>query len=740
MTTRIAGSVVAVGALCFAASAATAQVRPTPPQRSARAVQRHQKAEDARARFNDLLAQAATRGVAPARVSPAPATLGDEAEPNDTTTSANLVSLGDTIAGVIDPAGDFDYFAIDVSAGTVLEVDVDAQILGSALDPVIGLFDTNGECCLAVNDDWDGLDSRIVYAFPAEGRYFVAIVDYSLGGGADYDYRIAFTEAALDEVEPNDTPGTATLVALGDTVVAALAPATEVDYFAVDVPDRTLVSLALMPYDWFAGIMTLYGTDGTSILAADTLYGWPYGLEHFLEQGGRYYVSVRNAEPQGAAGLLYALLVDSIALGPGDPVTLFASAEGYPMRMAAGGSGELYVADAYNDRMLRVSPEGAVTLMEGVTGVTSIVVDGYGDVLAAGYDYQTGRGLVWRITPSGAQSVFIDDSSGPWLVTIAPDGDVWTVGCTRVCPSLRRYDPTGRLEETIAISNWPEHLAFAPNGQLHFSTWGGVYRLAGTTEEVVIPSDYLVNSLAFDRDGRLYLVSENLGTVQRYSAAYERLEDSFARVGQAMLPSLAFGRDAVGAMEARLFVAAAEWQNDRTMLRIYEVNPDGLEAPGFRIGVDLLRMAAITADTAEMGAAYTQTLTVADPPGAVSWSVEYGALPPGLSLDASSGTIAGTPTQAGQYQCTIRATSGEAFGVVLVDLVIVEPGVVTEDAVNTILGIAGTLTPELEMYLDLQGNNNGRYDIGDLRAYLRAKGAISAPPAVAKEPERSGGR
>jgi len=40
------------------------------------------------------------------------------------------------------------------------------------------------------------------------------------------------------------------------------------------------------------------------------------------------------------------------------------------------------------------------------------------------------------------------------------------------------------------------------------------------------------------------------------------------------------------------------------------------------------------------------------------WSVTSGTLPPGLSLDSSSGIISGTPTQAGTYNFTIRHTEG----------------------------------------------------------------------------------
>ncbi len=42
----------------------------------------------------------------------------------------------------------------------------------------------------------------------------------------------------------------------------------------------------------------------------------------------------------------------------------------------------------------------------------------------------------------------------------------------------------------------------------------------------------------------------------------------------------------------------------------------------------------------------------------ITWSIPSGSLPPGLSLNATTGTISGSPTAAGTYTFTLRATNG----------------------------------------------------------------------------------
>ncbi|WP_432906292.1 fibronectin type III domain-containing protein [Micromonospora matsumotoense] len=63
----------------------------------------------------------------------------------------------------------------------------------------------------------------------------------------------------------------------------------------------------------------------------------------------------------------------------------------------------------------------------------------------------------------------------------------------------------------------------------------------------------------------------------------------------------------------------------------------------------------------EIGAAYSYQLTVTGGTGPFTWAVSAGTLPPGLTLNPTTGLLSGTPTTAGSFPFTIRVTDASSL-------------------------------------------------------------------------------
>ncbi len=60
----------------------------------------------------------------------------------------------------------------------------------------------------------------------------------------------------------------------------------------------------------------------------------------------------------------------------------------------------------------------------------------------------------------------------------------------------------------------------------------------------------------------------------------------------------------------------------------------------------------------EINTAYSDQLTLTGGTSPIVWSVSAGSLPPGITLNASTGLLSGTPTTAGSYSFTVMVTDG----------------------------------------------------------------------------------
>jgi hypothetical protein len=149
-----------------------------------------------------------SRGYAPYpnlfRLSPFGNTI--EAEPNDTHDRATPFKPPVALNGVIDKAGDFDFFTFHAQKGQTYDIRVFARQIRSPLDPVIGLFARNA-AQVAANDDSVGPDSYIRFNARKGGDFVISVSDHLKKGGPEYTYRveISLVTPRLELSTPNES-------------------------------------------------------------------------------------------------------------------------------------------------------------------------------------------------------------------------------------------------------------------------------------------------------------------------------------------------------------------------------------------------------------------------------------------------------------------------------------------------------------------------------------------------------
>lgn len=116
------------------------------------------------------------------------------------------------------------------------------------------------------------------------------------------------------------------------------------------------------------------------------------------------------------------------------------------------------------------------------------------------------------------------------------------------------------------------------------------------------------------------------------------------------------------------------------------ISVDSAAGTGFHVTVSLLHPVTLLSDslrrTAVLEVNYADTLRADGGLGSHTWTVTAGSLPPGVALNAASGVLSGSPSQAGTWRFTARAASGSASASAEFRVDVLRPVRITSDSVR----------------------------------------------------------
>ena len=131
----------------------------------------------------------------------------------------------------------------------------------------------------------------------------------------------------------------------------------------------------------------------------------------------------------------------------------------------------------------------------------------------------------------------------------------------------------------------------------------------------------------------------------------------------------------------------------------------------------------------QWGYSYSAVLNAACGGGSYSWVIESGAPPPGTTL-SPAGVLSGAPADTGTYSFDVSVTDGPDTTRRAMTLRVAEPSLALQQVLNVAFQGPAAAGDNQRRYLDLQGNANGGFDLGDVLRWLERTGNVAATSAV----------
>ena len=407
------------------------------------------------------------------------------------TTTTGRITVGGSVTGSVETAGDEDWFAVSLTAGTSYTVRLQGQgaNAGTLYDPALhGFYLSSGSSTIPVylggyNDDGStgggttGRDSLITFTPTSTGTHYISAGAYSSYTGT-YTLSINATTNADGDSIANNTSTNAS-VTVGGSVTGTIDTSTDADWYAVSLNAGYLYTIQLQGnyssngtlYDPL--ISGVYNSSGTLIsnTYADDQNGTDSLLSFAPTTSGTYYIA---AEGYGSSIGTYLL---SVQQGSAD----LAGSSSTSGTLTVGSSTSVTIDYGYDHDWYGVTLTGGNTYQFTLSGTgTNYYPVIYGVYNASGNyveGYSTG---VASGSTTAATTTFTPSTTGTYYI----DAYSYYAGSYTLSAAQVATDVAGSTSTTGTLAVGGS--ATVTIDQAYDHDWYGVALTAGTTYQFTL--------------------------------------------------------------------------------------------------------------------------------------------------------------------------------------------------------------------------------------------------------------
>ncbi len=227
------------------------------------------------------------------------ATVTDSAS-DDTTATANAVTMGDTIKGSITETDDLDYYKFTLGSAGCVTLNITSYMQYYC----IYLYNSDGEEIWYTNENEYissvGYRSDTYDLYLEQGSYSMKITGYYWGTSnksvGSYECSTSFKDSGVTNKESDNSYADANKVTLGNTITGQISENDDYDMFQFSLDEAGCVSLDITSYMRYYCIY-LYNSDGTEIWYTDenewtSSVGYRKDTYDLYLEAGNYYMKI----------------------------------------------------------------------------------------------------------------------------------------------------------------------------------------------------------------------------------------------------------------------------------------------------------------------------------------------------------------------------------------------------------------------------------------------------------------